>query len=624
MDDEVEYESDSELKKPKTITSSEINTHEIGNEYIFFKYDYFNNIISNENINMVLVGVKENIYKFINPYKTEIEMLYGIDRFIDSDIFYNKTIIWVDNSINYYICHQIKFDYINHENYCHFFIEDLYYDFSVTRKEGITNSVKNARLLFDNKTLHNDSVVYIFMLEEKNKFYHFIINEKDELEFYGKKLDPKIQIEIQIKNGICDSSKIQDICIDDLDDDDDDEEMDSNEIAICANCGESYFKEADQVMCFYCRNTIAEMNKKKIFHNPMDYPGYYDIKTVRNIDLNRRDEIPPPIIITMFFGLHGHGQIVNSNNKKDIKFTTRGSEYAKPFTSGYEVEISTFKSKPSCRTHMVCMGNPLLVSFSHFTHNGITFNKKIDELFSKKHANVNSVLHGIIKDETDYHNFSTDFLKDYYFKPDFLTTYGEKLASLGYKNYLALIDRTWGISTNFGSIETAIAEKYVFGYSSKKEKMDRIQANSIMDPAVDVNPIVRALYCNISYKPDNTNSSKKIDEVIFLKNSSSLSSISSICEDYLINFYKNNIKLQNPNQKVELVSIIIDKTCNHSTDAIVFPHTPVSTKIIDMNFHGKYNAEGKGKTHKRKQSKQRRKQRKSKQKRKQSKIAQKR
>ena len=196
-------------------------------------------------------------------------------------------------------------------------------------------------------------------------------------------------------------------------------------------------------------------------------------------------------------------------------------------------------------------------------------------------------------------------MKDYYFDPDFLKTYGKRLAGLGYKNYLALIDRTWGISTNFGRIETAIAEKYVFGYSSKKEKMDRIQANSIMDPAVDVNPIVRALYCNISYKPDNTNSSKKIDEVIFLKNNSSLSSISSICQEYLINFYKKNINL---NQKVELVSIIIDKTCNYSTEAIVFPHIPVSPKIIGKNFHGKYTAEGKGKTYKRKKSKQKRKQ----------------
>jgi hypothetical protein len=274
---------------------------------------------------------------------------------------------------------------------------------------------------------------------------------------------------------------------------------------------------------------------------------------------------------------------------------------------------------------MVCIGNPLFLNLADFTHNGITFNKTIDELFSEKDANVNSVVHGIIKDETDYHNFSESVLKDVYFDPQLLERHSRRTVGLAYNNHLAFNDRTWGIATNFGLKPIRIAEKYICGYSSEKEKMVTIKNNLIMDPAVDVKvPIVRALYCNISYKPDNTNSSKKIDEVILLKNNSSLSSISTICEDYLINFYKKNIKLPNPNQKVELVSIIIDKTCNYSTAAIIFPHIPMSPKIIGMNFYRKYNAKGKRKTHKRKQSKQMRKQRKSKQKRKQSKIAQKR
>jgi hypothetical protein len=607
MDDSAMKEDSGPKNQKKTIiTSSEINTHKIGNEYEFYKYDSVKVEVIGEPIILVLVGLDETgiFYDFKDPYENIIKM-YGKYKFPD------KTIIWQDTFNLYYMCLKLKCEYINHINHFNFFIANLYYDFIVSRKEGITTSVKTARLLFDNKTLHNDSVVYIFMVEDGNKFYYFISNEECLLEFYDKKLDPEIQIQIQIKNGIC-NSKIQDICTDDLDDNDDDEEMESNELAICISCGEFFFKEEDeneedQTMCFYCINTFAEMYKDEIVHNPMDYPGYYDITTVRNIDLNRRDEIyDQPIIITMFFGLHGHGQIVNSNNKNNIKFTTRGSEYAKPYTSGYEVELSTFQSKksnPRCRTHMVCIGSPLFFNLGNFTHNGITFNKKIDELFSEKDANVNSVVHGIIKDETDFHNFSEEKLKETYLTDD-ISIYGEKTAYLAYNNHLALNDRTWGIATNFGLNPIRIAEKYISGYSSEKDKMEFIKYNSIMDPAVDVKvPIVRALYCNISYKPDNTNSSKKIDEVIFLKNNSSLSSISSICQEYLINFYKKNINL---NQKVELVSIIIDKTCNYSTEAIVFPHIPVSPKIIGKNFHGKYTAEGKGKTYKQKQSKQKR------------------
>ena len=608
-EDEVEYESDSEPKKPKTIIkSSEINTHEIGNEYVFFKYDYANDEISDETINLVLQGYNHitNFYFFEDPYGTKIWML-GKDRSVDKTIIWEYTEKdtkgWENTYITYYICPEITYDYLN-DNYCNFFIENLYYDFAVTRKEGITTSMKNARLLFDNKTLHDDSVVYIFMDEERNKFYTFIINERDEFKFYGKKSDA----EIEVRNGICDSSsKIEDICRDDLDDDDEpSEEMESNEIAICVSCGESFFKEEkDQTLCFYCRNTIAEMDESGIVYNPMEYPGYYDIKTIGNIDLNRRNE-PQPLIITMFFGLHGHGEIVNSNDKKDIMFKTRGSEFAKPFTSGYQVELSTFRTRKSCRTHMVCIGNPLFFSMADSRHNGITFNEKIDEIFSKKDANVNSVVHDIIKYETDYHNFSEKELKDIYLTDD-LPIYGRRTVNLAYNNHLQMKDRTWGIATNFGLTRTAIAEKYINGYSSETEKQNNIKDNTIMDPAVDVQmPIIRALYCNISYQPTGANSNKKIDEVIPLKNKSTLSSISTICEKYLIDFYKKNM-MSNMDQKVELVSIIIDKSCNYSTADLVFPHIPVSPQIIGIPFQKKYNAKGKRSTrkqsaHKRKRS----------------------
>ena len=703
-EDEVEYESsDSEPMKPKTIIkSSEINTHEIGNEYVFLKYDYAKDEINYKPINLVLQKYdhKTNFYFFKHPYGTTM-LMRGIDRFVD------KTIIWeyTEKDTNgwentdYYICPEITYDYLN-DNYCNFFIENLYYDFTVTRKEGITSSVKNARLLFDNKTLHDDSVVYIFMDEDRNKFYSFIINERDEFEFYGKKSDA----EIAVRNGICDSSsKIQDICMDDLDDDDElSEETESNEIAICISCGESFFKEEEekvvlkepfsevsspplvneeykkywsdrvqrfyyvnqksgksvweipkpkpkedfgfnrpptneQTLCFYCRNTIAEMDISGIVYNPMEYPGYYDITNIGRINLNERNE-PQPLIITMFFGLHGHGGIVNSKDKKDIKFETRGSEFAKPFTSGYQVELSTFKSKPSCRTHMVCIGNPLFFSMANPIHNGINFNKEIDNLFQEKGANVNSVVQGIIKYETDYHNFSEKELKNIYLTPADIYNYGRRTTSLAYKNHLQLKDRTWGIATNFGLTRTIIAEKYITGYSSETEKQNDITHNTIMDPAVDVKiPIVRALYCNISYQPTGVNSNKKIDEVITLINNTTLSSISTICEDYLINFYKKNIMPNVNNQKVELVSIIIDKSCNYSTADVVFPHIPVSPRITGMLFDGKYNAynarynayNAKGKrnesksthkTHKRKQSTSKRKQSKqTKQKRKQSK-----
>ena len=600
-EDEVEYElSDSEPKKPKVIIkSSEINTHEIGNEYVFFKYDYANDDISDETITFVLQGYNHitNFYFFKDPYGTKYWML-GIDKFAD------KTIVWEDTNGNYYICPQIRYDYIDNQNYCNFFIENLYYDFSVSRTEGISTSVKNARLLFDNKTLHDDLVVYIFILEAKHKFYTFIINEKDEFEFYGKKSDAIIEV----RNGICDSPKIADICIDDLDDDEEDnpsEEIESNEVVICVSCGESFFKEEDdnnQTLCFYCRNTIAEMDESGIVYNPMEYPGYYDIKNVGNIDLNGRTE-PQPIIITMFFGLHGHGEIVNSKDKMDIQFTTRGSEFAKPFTSGYQVELSTFKSKPSCRTHMICIGNPLFFSMADFRHNGITFNEEIDEIFSKKDANVNSVVHDIIKYETDFHNFSEKQLKNIYLTDD-LPRYGKRTVNLAYKNHLKIKDRTWGIATNFGLTRTAIAEKYINGYSTETEKQNSIKDNLIMDPAVDVKkPIVRALYCNIYYQPTGVNSNKKIDEVILLRNNTTLSSVSTICEDYLVNFYKTNMT-SNMDQKVELVSIIIDKSCNYSTADVVFPHIPVSPRIIGIPFHKKYNAKGKRSTRKQSTHKQ--------------------
>ena len=119
-EDEVEYESDSEPRKPKTIIkSSEINTHEIGNEYVFFKYDYANDEISDETINLVLVKHKNNVfYNFKDPYET-IFTMYGKDRFVD------KTIIWEDTNGFYYICPQIRYDYIDNLNYCNFFIENL-------------------------------------------------------------------------------------------------------------------------------------------------------------------------------------------------------------------------------------------------------------------------------------------------------------------------------------------------------------------------------------------------------------------------------------------------------------------------------------------------------------------
>ena len=688
MDDEVEYESsDSEPIKPKPIiksseintseiNTSEINTYEIGNEYVFYNYDYANDKISDEPINLVLQKYNHitNFYFFKHPTGTILQMR-GFDSFE-----YDKTIIWEDTNENCYICPQIGYDYIDYENYCQFFIEDLYYDFSVTRKEGITTSVKNARLLFDNKTLHDDLVVYIFIDEDIHKFYYFIINEDNEFKFYGKNSDA----EIAVRNGICDStSKIQDICMDDLDDDDEpSEEMESNEIAICISCGESFFKDEeekvalkeplvkeaykkywseqkkryyyvnqttnqsvweipapkpkpkeefgfnhpptkDQTLCFYCRITIAELNDSDTVYNPMEYPGYYDIKTLKKINLNGRSD-PQPFIITMFFGLHGHGGIVNSKDKKGIQITTRGSEYAKSFTSGYEVALSTFQSKPSCRTHMVCIGNPLLFNIAESTHNGNTFNEEIYNLFQEKDANVNSVVKGIIKYETDYHNFPVNELKDIYLTPDNIDNYGIKTARLAYNNHLQMKDQTWGIATNFGLTRTAIAEKYITGYSSITEREDRRKNNIIMDPAVDVRkPIVRALYCNISYPGLNSNTI--IDVVIPLTNNITLSAISTICENYLIDFYKKKFdekKMSDMYGNVELVSIIIDKSCNYSTSDVVFPHIAMSPRIVGLPYNKKYNAWGKRKqsTHKRKQNKQKRKQ--TKQKRKQSKQKQ--
>jgi hypothetical protein len=308
----------------------------------------------------------------------------------------------------------------------------------------------------------------------------------------------------------------------------------------------------------------------------IEQPGYYNITNIPDLNPDKNPRV------TIFFSVNGHGIISNLKNraKPRIYSKTCGSKYAKPFKSTDTIQLSNFESSPDIKTHLICMGNPLLHHISSDENNGYNFNRKMKEICLqsqnyKAYNDVNSIVNEIIEYENKLHQYDEDIIAE------LMTEYKPLTKKSVVENYAKEMKNKnlWGIATNVGLTKVVTAEKFISGYSSQEEKLHREQIGTSLDQGVDVNrPCIRILFANA---PDRNGRyvNMMIDEPYYLTNNTTMSDIKRLCETYLMD----------PQWKeYEKVSVIIDRTCNHATEDVFLPHIPIAVSLKGFKYDKTY------------------------------------
>ena len=547
--------------------------HKLGRTYTFYKLDVVGNIQIGP-FTLTLSDVRDSTFIFTTKSNLP-QIRYDFfsqnivqNKIIKSNVLFEKNVIIWQQGREYYISPEIKFDFKDTQEdgeYYFILIKGMRYWIELTAKEGSTVSKINTTLTLS--AVENN--IYTFNYTEYDEEYKFEQDEQQNMRL----LDNTEWTHVAIHNhNKCITQNVIGVstnnCLDKIADT---KEEENEALPICIQCGEEFIKDEDtQTMCSYC---LCDLTRLQLQNVVIEHPGYYKVKSLPNLNPGENPRI------TVFFSVNGHGIISNlANRAKPRKYSkTCGSEYAKPFSSTNTIQLSDFVSYPGIKTHLICMGNPLLHHISSDKNNGHNFNRKMRTIcMQSQKYDVNSIVKEIIEYENRLHQYDEDSIAE------LMTNYGPLTKKSVVENYATEMknENLWGIATNVGLTKIATAEKFISGYSSEEEKLYRKQIGTSLDPGVDVNkPCLRVLFANVSDGADGYVNTI-IDKPYDLTNNTTMSNIKRMCEGFLM--------MDRQWDGYEKVSVIIDRTCNHATENIVLPHIPVALPLKGFKYGKTY------------------------------------
>jgi hypothetical protein len=618
-DDEVEYVSDDEVEyvprpRGRPNTMPEMGLQKLENQNSFYQFD------GTQLLGPVVFTLKgfdplQAIYGFTDT-NGENYILKGKTILINEPIFqsdiytqYNlrsDVIIWQrDNETEYYLSPEILYDFIDETNRNYnFFIDQNEYLFKGSGGEG-GSAVSNTlvKLTVEGKNYRDNEaqdVYYTFTNNDSSKIYNFERNANHQFEL----------IITDTENGVrnydiyCDTSECNRInsCNDDIDETLDEGE-DSADIGQCISCGEDYHTDDNittedeyKGLCAPCKISLQISDSDGVVYKPMKQLPFYtfDKLSRRTIGINSRPDIDgPKLIVTMFSVIWGHGMVVNEKFRGQITtLIAEGSQlYGTPgWTATELVETSTFipgtqcQGDYTCKTHIICVGNPLLPTVTTTSNNGQQTNDFFDHL-SSMNATVDDIVQELIQFQNSSHTMTLEQIKTMIGRTTSDTKTKDRIIENYYRSQQA--GEFWGICSNVGSNpQIKTGEKYISGYNDHREMHSRIYYQQDLDEAVRVGqPIVRVKFCNIYYENADggleLNVNIDINKVMRLSNNSKLSDVNRQCEKYLCeSIYPhlcqtdtNVMAALTQNPHIELVSINLDNTCNYAGSGIVLSHS---------------------------------------------------
>ena len=617
-DDEIEYVSDDEnyVRQPRGNVNDipEMVLYSINSEISFYKFDGEQLLGP---VEFILKGFEptQSIYGFSDANSEEYiltgKTIVGKEPIFQGESFeaynlHNDVIIWERlNTTEYYLSPKIVYDFIDgtNKNY-NFFIDQNEYLLESKGSQGIISSGVNVKLTVENKKYRDDgsqNIYYTFSNYNSTEIYNFERNENDDFQIIISDTQNSERIyDVKSDTSKCTTTSP---CIDDISETFDEE--DSNNIDACISCGEEYdIGDNDETveykgLCAPCIISLKITDSDGIVYKPIQQISFYSLDKLskKKNGLNSRPNIPgPKLIITMFSFLSGHGMVVNKDFRGKINtIIARGSElYGTPgWTATELVETSTFKpgtqcqghstEEYTCKTHIICIGNPLLPTITTVSNNGTLTNNVFDQLCNAN-ASVDESVKQILQFQNSSHNMSLELIK----KSVTDKSYDKKTNDVIVANYYMAqkVGELWGICSNIGKEEIKIAEKYISGYNDEREMISRKRNKEDLDEAVTVqHPIVRAKFCNIYYEnTDGTvelNNNIMINHLFMLPDETKLSDVNRNCEKYLCDSVYNHlsqndtnvIRALGQNPHIELVSIILDNTCNYAGSGVVLSHS---------------------------------------------------
>jgi hypothetical protein len=550
--------------------------HELGRTYTFYKLDIVGNI-QTEPFTLMLSDVRDSTFIFTTTSNLP-QIRYDFfsqnivqNKITKSNILFEKNVIIWQQGKEYYISPEIKFDFKDTQEdgeYYFILIKGMRYWIELTATEGSAISKINTTLTL----LSVENNIYTFNYTEYGEEYKFEQDEQKNMRLLGNTEWSRVAIHNHNK---CITRNVIGVatnnCLDKIANSIEEE---NKGLPICTQCGEEFIKDEDtQTLCSYC---LCDLTRLQLQNAVIEQPGYYNIKNLPNLNPDKKPRV------TIFFSVNGHGIISNLENraKPRIYSKTCGSKYAKPFKSTDTIQLSNFESSPDIKTHLICMGNPLLHHISSDKNNGRNFNRKMKTIYLqsqnyKAYNDVNSIVNEIIEYENQLHQYDEDIIAE------LMTEYEPLTKKSVVENYAKEMknESLWGIATNVGLTKIVTAEKFISGYSSQEEKLHREKIGTSLDQGVDVNrPCIRILFANA---PDRNGRyvNMMIDEPYYLTNNTTMSDIKRLCETYLMD----------PQWKeYEKVSVIIDRTCNHATEDVFLPHIPIAVSLKGFKYDKTY------------------------------------
>ena len=618
MDDEVEYVSDDEDYAPRPRSNvnnrPEMDLYSIDSQFPFYK---FNGTQLFGPVDFTLKGFEptQSIYAFSDA-NNESYILTGKTITGKEPIFqgeslkpynlHNDVIVWQRlNTTEYYLSSKIVYDFIDgtNQNY-NFFIDQHDYLLEGKSSQGVISSLANIKLTVETKKHRDDgeeNVYYTFSNHDSSTIYNFERNENNKFQLIISDTENSERIyDVKSDTSKCTTTAP---CIDDISETLDEEE-DSDDIDACTSCGDYYHigdndkPDEHKGLCAPCIISLQISDINGIVYKPIQKTSFYsfDKLSTKTHGLNSRPKIAgPKLIITMFSFLSGHGMVVNKEFRGKINtIIANGSQlYGTPgWTATELVETSTFRpgtqcqGNYTCKTHIICIGNPLLPTITTELNNGALTNNVFDQLCDAD-SSVDESVKQLLQFQNSTHSMSLNKIKKFVIDK----RNDKKTNDLIVANYYRAqqIGELWGISSNIGSNEEIkTAEKYIGGYKDAIEMADRIQNKLDLDEAVNVNhPIVRAKFCNVYCENAQgivvANKNFMINHLFMLPNGIKLSDVNRNCEKYLCESVYSHLSQTNTNVRaaiaqnshIELVSIILDNTCNYAGSGVVLSHSGV-------------------------------------------------
>jgi len=617
-DDEIEYVSDDEVEyvpRPRRQPNNmpEMGLQKLENQFSFYQFDG-TQLLGPAIFTLKGFDPTQAIYGFTDT-NGENYILKGKTILINEPIFqsdnytqYNlrsNVIIWQrDNETEYYLSPEIIYDFIDETNRNYnFFIDQHEYLFKGSVTEGVSVSNTVVKLTVEGKNYRDNEaqdVYYTFTNNDSSKIYNFERNANNQFEL----------IITDTENGVrmydiyCDTSECarSNLCNDDIDETLDEGE-DSADIGQCVSCGEDYHKDDNittedeyKGLCAPCKISLQISDSDGVVYKPMKQLPFYtfDKLSRRTIGINSRPDIDEPkLIITMFSVIWGHGMVVNEKFRGQITtLIAEGSQlYGTPgWTATELVETSSFipgtqcQGDYTCKTHIICVGNPLLPTVTTTSNNGQKTNDFFDHL-SSMNATVDDIVQELIQFQNSSHTMTLEEIKIMIGRTGSDTKTNDRVIENYYRSQQA--GEFWGICSNVGSNpQIKTGEKYISGYNDHREMHSRIYYKQDLDEEVRVGqPIVRVKFCNIYYENADggveLNVNIDINKVIRLSNNSKLSDVNRQCEKYLCQAIyphlcqtdTNVMAALTQNPHIELVSINLDNTCNYAGSGIVLSHS---------------------------------------------------